>query len=432
MGSFSDGELTPGRSSSRGKRLACVGGLTAILVLVGAGHPWVDRAAKASETYTGMSAADGTRVSVALEEFLLVDSEVVGAPRAQAMVSSLEGSRAFAAFTDPGETFRVLGISSIEGASQVDVPTPLWARSSYPGQQEARTGIGPVTVEALSSDGSSEATASAPLGNDDVRLSDLRASAGVARESGSGTLNAVASSTARGVSVGEVLRIGSIESRAEVTRVPGEEARTESRFGVTGVSIAGEDVTLDLGDARPLPEDRPLAEALEEAGIVVEVVPREEADGGVVSAGLRIRVTHEIPNAPKPAVVTFEFGRVMAYTDMDAESSGQDALSDFGAAGGSSQTRQSGERAGSDTLGGGLSSRPILNWGGPATSSGSSGFGGSGMLESEEEVAGVRGPLLVAPMSWMSLFLSGGLAVTILLLLTYLFRGYGVKREWIS
>ncbi|MGH8998527.1 MAG: hypothetical protein ACRDY7_03965 [Acidimicrobiia bacterium] len=287
------------------RRVALVAALSAAALGFGPGAgPAV--LAGGSASYRGTAEAEGLRVTASGPDTEFLDG---GGPLARSIVDGSGNSQAFASLPSPG---------------------PLQVESSYPAQAE-QTLIQPgyqlvARSEEQRSEGwakTGEIVENSPekgLEQAPVLATQARAISGHDPDSGLVRVTAIATVDTLGLGgeEGGVLRIGRVVATAAVERAPGSEPVRRSLFRAEGVSILDKAVGLNekgftaVGRDAPLPDDSPLAQALEQAGITVTYLSAVEHPDGVVSPGLVIRQEREIPGGPS-VVFTYVLGRAAAY-----------------------------------------------------------------------------------------------------------------------
>lgn len=275
-------------------------------------------AAAPATAFGGSASAAGVAVSYVLDDFLVVEDVTVDGPASQAVVTATE-SVAYAAGVYPGPTgVGAPGLAS--GALGAPLPDyPLIAQSSAAGAPEAIVEQPGLTLRASSTpDASSGSTRTGGSSDESGSTASSRATADVAHDPVSGTTTSASEAVTEGITIGDTLRIGRVRAAASVTSpVDGERART-SELSIEGVTVAGlptaitADGVVTPGGTSALPGEDPVNEALQEAHIEVRYLAPEETPTGVVSAGLEIRVTREVPMAPEPGVLVYQFGRASA------------------------------------------------------------------------------------------------------------------------
>lgn len=255
------------------------------------------------------------RVGVRLEPGLIVEQLLdPGAVIAQVSLSSLGESTAFASNPFPGEFVGQLpSLVDSLSAGATDLPgDPFRASSSHPATPEARTQVGPMSLQAESyesntraevSDGANRTIASASTESGDV----------VAR----------AETTVGSLSLGGgVLQLSGVRSAAETRRRPSGEVERETDFSVARLSVLGQGFAVKgggvelLGSPSPLGVDAvtvldPLLAALREQGIDMQLISSTENEDGVVSGGVEISYPVDAPSVGT-VTATLTIGRTYA------------------------------------------------------------------------------------------------------------------------
>jgi hypothetical protein len=279
-------------------------------------------AAETSPAFAGIAAADGARFSMTVPNAPGTSTPIDGGgPSAQATVSSLGVSQAFASLPYPGDLpVRLPGL--LAGVGIAGVPQyPFYASSDHPTAPDARLEAPGYLLKAASSEDRSaaEAAGQAP----DGQPASYRSEAAVGPEGG-GAIVAAASSVARNLRIGDLV-IGEAVTRAEARLAGGGAVEREASFRLTGVLIAGtavgigpEGVTVG-GTTSPLPGDNPLLAALAEQGIGIEYVKPLETAHGVVAGGVRITVAGTAPDGTR-GTIAMTLGRATASVETAAGS----------------------------------------------------------------------------------------------------------------
>ncbi|HEV7865013.1 MAG TPA: hypothetical protein VGR20_20115, partial [Acidimicrobiia bacterium] len=137
------------------------------------------------------------------------------------------------------------------------------------------------------------------------------------RDEATGAVNAVAQNQATGVAVADVLRVGTVGSKADVTQNPGHGPKKTSALDVTGLSVGGVALTvkddgIHVGDATlPKVDMSAVNAALAERGATLAYLPKVETETGIVAAGLEVTYHTEAPGQA-PVAVAVVFGRASA------------------------------------------------------------------------------------------------------------------------
>ncbi|MGH9034654.1 MAG: hypothetical protein ACRD0O_02745, partial [Acidimicrobiia bacterium] len=268
--------------------------------LVGAGRPV--EAAGAPPAFIATAAADGGRFSMTVPNAPGTNTPIDGGgPSAQATVSSVGVSQAFASLPYPGDLpVRLPGL--LAGVGVAGVPAyPLYAETDHPTAPEASVTAPGYSLRATSSEDRSaaEAAGEAPDGNP----ASYRSSAGVG-PAGDGSIVAAADALARNLRIGDLV-IGEAVSTAKVRLGADAAVERNASFELTGASIAGTAVSVGpggvtlAGTGSPLPKDNPLFEGLAEQGISIEYIEPLQTPHGVVAGGVRVTVTGVAPDGTR-------------------------------------------------------------------------------------------------------------------------------------
>lgn len=281
--------------------------------------------ASADSAYTATASARLVGVDVIPGPSLLTGGALFdgGESVAQAQVDSLGISRAFAANTFPSTTVMTLngtlGLLICQRPPPFPpcgtIPTerlptyPLSASSSYPLRQSDSQGGGPYRVSATSSRTASSGTAA------DGATQGL---ATTALDPDSGDVVSRAESSVAGLKLGDSVALYGVHASAEASRAPSGKLTTKSRFAVSSMTVLGHQVAVTpkgltlVGQQVPLPNTgavlNPVLDALKAQGITIEPFPARALPNGLVSAGLRITATVNVPKQdppppiPKPGV----------------------------------------------------------------------------------------------------------------------------------
>jgi hypothetical protein len=296
-------------------------------------------------TFGAVAAGDAVRVTWIVPHAPASDTVLdFGGPSAQVTLDSIGGSQAFASFPYPGEN-AVSAPSLVAGASggKINLPSyPFWVGSTYPVAPKAESGSGPYAIKAESTDTSS--TSSASVGLD----SGGQGSLGLARSSASALsapdgVTAQAATEVTSFAVGP-LKIGQVLSTAKaVFSTDGTVTRTaDTRVTAAMVGdtpVAFTDKGLVVGSS-PVPADpKPISDALAQAKIGLEYMPRQDTDTGVVAPAIRVTQRDDSGGS-----ITYVLGRTSAFAQgagtpepsaSSSSSSSGDAASDASGAGAS-------------------------------------------------------------------------------------------------
>jgi hypothetical protein len=270
-------------------------------------------------SWAAVAAADGVRISVVVNDFLVVSNVVdAGGPSTQAVVNAFGDSRGYAAFPYPGEI-----VLTAHGLSQGAAPKyPLIAQSD-PTQPKSDVGAGPYHLHAQSADDSAAADAKTNGGNDSVATGLTHSSASAAHDAKTAAVTADAESTAEGVAVAGVLSIGRVHSHALMVSAPGKPVQRSSDTELADVTVAGQEVGITdkglvlAGTDVPLPKDSTANATLSAAGITVHYLDAVKTPTSTVAPGLVVDVKQNVPGVGE-TTVSLVFGQASAT----AQSSG--------------------------------------------------------------------------------------------------------------
>jgi hypothetical protein len=286
--------------------------------VAGAGPAW---SGQAPTVFSGIAAADVVRVNVSVPDYLLVeDLADGGGPTAQAVLDSLGTSQGFASFPYPGE----VGVAASGLASNITglvLPTyPFVASSDHPTRPERTIDQPGYHLHSRSDDVGSEATAS--LGEATAQGATEGGSFATASVSLVDEERVVARSESRGDLVAGAVGLYGIESVAEVTQLgDGTFERSSSlsigRLEVGGVRLGLTERGLELvgSPLGPLGALQGANQKLEIGDVTIELLPGEQTDSSVVSAGLRISTTQFVESVGRSVDVSYTFGQARAMLD---------------------------------------------------------------------------------------------------------------------
>lgn len=267
-----------------------------------------------SPGFLGVAAADGVRVNVLIEHFLVVSNVVdVGGPAAQALVNAFGDSKAYAAYPYPGEI-----VLTAHGLSQGAAPEyPLIAESSNPTRPSGDVSQGPYDLKASSRDETSSAIAAATADGGPVVAGHTRSTASTVHDPLSGTVTSESDATLEGLSFAGVLSFGRVHSHVRVVGSPGAKPVRTSNTQVADVTVAGQQVALTdkglvlPGTTVPLPADSTANAALAAAGITVHYLAGYSSGPTAVAPGVAVSVVQDVPGAGR-TTVTYTLGQVSA------------------------------------------------------------------------------------------------------------------------
>jgi hypothetical protein len=271
--------------------------------------------------FRGVAAAEGVRIGVTAVGAPVTNNVVDGAsPIAQASVDSTAGSAALASVAYPGDVVVTTPglLAGVSGGQLSGIPPyPLLATAgSTTTPEQVVEGPGS-RMRAAAADRKAEATAhsgAAPLADGMPAPASVTSASVEADEAGAVVSTAAAEVTA--VAIGP-LALGQVKATSVVRRAPGAEPVRETSFEATGVNISGTAVALTpaglvvAGTTTPVSMS-PLQPVLDGAGLSVRPLAAETTPDGVVSAGLVVTRTTELPTAISPVTVSYTFGRALA------------------------------------------------------------------------------------------------------------------------
>jgi hypothetical protein len=311
--------------------LAATAGL-AMLVPATVGTATADEAT-GSDTFDALATAEAFRYQFGSPGFLVVERYAdYGAPVAQSSIDSLGRSTAFASDPYPGET-PIAGPGTLAGMTGLPNPGnyPFYVASSYPATPDASHDGPGYRLQAKSEELRSASTARHGGASGDSAVFFAESTSAVELSPATGGVLAKSAAVVRQVDIGGVLKIGTMNTSAKVSQVPGQEAVRESSFRVDAVSIAGQAVGISskgltlAGTNNPLPDGSPMMAALKSANITVQYLQAANQSGEVTSPGLVITQRFPVPQGPE-MITTLVLGRAVARVAIgDAVVAGQAA-----------------------------------------------------------------------------------------------------------
>jgi hypothetical protein len=282
-------------------------------------------AAQAPISFRASASAEGVRTGVVAEGGPVTNQVADAAsPIAQAAVDSTAGSTALGSVAYPGDLIvtapgLVAGFSGGQTSGAIP-PYPLIAVAGSTTSPESSAEAPGTSMHAAADGRHAEAVATSGA---DGSGSTITATADVVVGDDDG-ITATASSDASSVTIGPLV-LGRVAARSVVRRAPGADVTREATFEATGITVAGIDVRLTdeglvlAGTTAPL-DASPLQSILDGAGIAVHSIEEEETEDGVISAGLVVTKSQDLPAAITPATVTYTFGRAAASVSSVASS----------------------------------------------------------------------------------------------------------------
>ncbi|MEW6472004.1 MAG: hypothetical protein AB1679_07020 [Actinomycetota bacterium] len=301
--------------------------LTAGLGIAATGGGRADAAADAGygAGFSGTASGNGMRMTFDVPNSAARNPIDGGGPTAQAHVDSLGNSTAFASHPYPGEiplSGPGLLTGSLKGSfPMLDVPAvpgyPFYVESKHPlAPHGEMTGPGQ-TLDAASDALSSSSKAISGFGSASGSGGFARSVATV--ESTAETVTAQAESRVSSFAVGP-FRLGEVVSTARaVLRSDGSVDR-DGQISVTGAAVEGVPVKVDASgltvadSTTPLPSGEPVAKALEQAHLTVEITPKEITGTTVVAPAVKIVQTFPGDNGR----ITYLVGVAAAALEGDA------------------------------------------------------------------------------------------------------------------
>lgn len=311
-------------SKSRGKATGVlVAGWAACYLVLIATAPAVRADVLAGGAFSGTASADGIRVGLAIPNFLIIENFVDGGgPSAQATLDSLGTSKAFASLPYPGETAVALPglVGTLTGKS---IPGyPFYVATTSPTTPDSHADQ-PGYHLGSHSDASSSA-ASAQAGETTTTGIETGAFSTASVTAGSDGSVVSESDTRIDLALGAI-RLSGLESTASVLLGPDGKATRRSSLKVGTLSLGGITIgvtdqglvlgglTLPLGDLLG-----GLGRMLSLGDTVVKFLPATETPDSVLSAGLLITTSEQLPVVGHPAQVSITVGRAFAMASASA------------------------------------------------------------------------------------------------------------------
>lgn len=303
--------------------LATIGAVAAVPLAAAAAPTRPATDSTRSGSWAAVASADGVRVAVVVNDFLVVSNIVdTGGPSTQVIVNAFGDSRGYAAFPYPGEI-----VLTAHGLSQGAAPKyPLIAQSD-PTQPKSDVGTGPYLLHAESADDSSKAEAKTKGGNDSVATGVTDSIANAAHDVQTAAVTANAESTVEGVSISGVLSIGRVHSHALMVSTPGKPVQRLSDTELGDVNVAGQEVGVTdkglvlAGTNTPLPKDSTANSALSAAGITVHYLEPVKTPTSTVASGLLVEAQQDVPGVGQ-TTVSYVFGQASVTAQASGASAG--------------------------------------------------------------------------------------------------------------
>jgi hypothetical protein len=280
-------------------------------------------------TFSAMAASSALRVSLTAPGYAAVEELIdFGSPVAQAAIDSLGESNGFAAYPYPGTTF-LAGPGTLAGLLGQGLPSfftyPLITSSSYPRQPKGELTQPGYHLMSASDASSSEALAESGASTLDSAFGYAAASAGAVRDAVADVVTVQGTNRVKGFALAGVLTVGHTTSAAKVTRTGAGALTRNSSFAVDGISVGGRTVGLSPdgfvtpATRVPPPDAAALTAILARAGVTMRYLRGIDLPDGVVSPGLAIAWTEQVPNGPQ-LVLTVTLGQVIARASAEAGS----------------------------------------------------------------------------------------------------------------
>lgn len=300
----------------------CLGSLAVVAIGVAQAGPDTENCSSYA-TYSALASAAGVLVDDAPADLLPVRDADAGLPDAQAHISSLSGSQAWAGAPYSEAASGNLGLTPVD-PNQV----PVFVVSQYPVDPKETKDTPAASLSAVT--GAESATAGVVGGAPATSAATTgRVTTNAATSCGSGgVLDAVAHNEADVFNVAGVLRIGSVVSTAEAQRGPTGAPKLDASMQVEGATVLGQQVAITnqgivaASSTVPLPDDSSLKQALSKAGIEVDYIAgvRNKQQGYVLAPGLEITVTQPLTGvAQGNNVTTYWLGGAMAQVSLSGD-----------------------------------------------------------------------------------------------------------------
>lgn len=306
------------------KQLVWAVALTATVVLVSAPGPAAVSAAASEATelppFSAVSRADPLLVELIAAGAPVVEGGKVGyltPVSTQALVDSLGQSQAFASAPYAGDLVTTApGTANGAAGGDTQVPDfPFYVYSEYPARPDDQFDAGPYHVVASSVRGSSHGVGGAEVGLDPVTF-EATSTSDAAVDEDTAVIHASATATVAPTAITDQIVLGEFRAEARVSLDPsdptGRIERTSSvSLGTTTVAGVPVGITdqgiVVLGN--PVPADVDLVEqTLKAADVEFELIPPDETEDSVTSAGLRVTYTTSIPDLGRSTMrLTFGF-----------------------------------------------------------------------------------------------------------------------------
>ena len=281
-------------------------------------------ATTSSSAWAGAASADGVRVGVVVNEFLVVSNIVdAGGPSAQAVVNAFGDSQAYAAYPYPGEI--VLTAHGLSQGAAPDYPLIAQSNATHPDSEVTQ---GPYDLHARSADDTATAVARAAAGGGGVASGTTQSVTSVVHDPATGAVTADAESTLDGISIAGVLDIGRVHSRAHMVSTPGQPVARSFDTEVGDVSVGGQEVGVTdkglvlAGTDVPLPPDSTANAMLSAAGVTVHYLAGASTGSSLVAPGLSVQVLQNVPGVGE-TTVSYLFGQAAVTAQSSGASGGE-------------------------------------------------------------------------------------------------------------
>jgi hypothetical protein len=318
----------------------------AVVAAVAGWGPTMPRASAeldASSQWSASSRADAMAI-----EYLNTNAPVFGAEpiiygtpaSAGSLVDSNNQSNAFAAAPYPGDIMVGAadnGNGALVGAGLPGIfqSYPFYVHSEYPiAQNKVQDQSGNRLVANSEQYKSSSDARSGLITGDFLAALQAQASSLSSVDPNTGELTALADSRLDAFRFTDKLQIGKSTAHAKVTRSSGQELKKESSFTLGSIIVNG--VEMSYGDqgfkfadqkGQSPGDPKPLFDALQAAGITVEILPAKGTDTSIESAGMKI--TQVTDYGAGKQRISFIIGRVSAAISGEAKPVSDSLLSDL-------------------------------------------------------------------------------------------------------
>ena len=286
--------------------------LLGAITLVGVVPLLVDAVARADTvtpsgfaTYTVSAESDAALITVVDPSAPLVTAGLLvqaSPATAQAAVDSLGDSTGFASLPYPGAFVATLPgtVDGLLGTGPPIPPYPFYVASSYPSSPTVTQANGPYLISSVSNATSTTAQALIGLATGIPQVTSITANATASQQS-DGSLVADATNDVEALTVGSLLKIGSIVSSVHVVSVPGQPlsyTRTLELGTITigGIQIGLTDKGLVLGNNVVAgPSVSALTALLSGQGITLTYLPEKVTPTSIDSGGIELTIARDIP-----------------------------------------------------------------------------------------------------------------------------------------